>query len=180
MTLVATSPNEIDRKLHRIILDANPSEFTNMMALARSIAREKCVEFSYVRTGKTEHSGATTIQHYISYASEVKLLDGDFSPTKPKKDVRSLESFQQWLSDTVYQYLTDHACAVEQIADKTQFLLQAAPHKLPTPDKIRALIKSAPSAMVFRFSLKIVSILRPKAFQLKTRRIILIPGTLEE
>ena|SRR6266853_2857647 len=180
MAAISGAQNEIDRKLHRIILDADPGEFKNMLSFARYIQRQKYTEFSYSRAGRTEYSGAGTIQHYISYGVALGLMDGDLTPTKPKKDVRSLESFQAWLSDTVFQYLDDKGCGIDQIADKMQILFQSAPYRLPTPSKIRSLFNNPPSPIVFRLSLRVMSLLRPKAIQVKSRGVILIPGTVEE
>jgi hypothetical protein len=182
MTMSATpsKPNDIDRKLHRIILDSNASDFTDMMSLAKHIESQKPTEFSYFRDGRTRFSGAETIREYISYASAVGLLDPNLAPTRPKKDVRSLESFQQWLSDTVFQYLATKGCAITQIANKIPTLFSTSPYRLPTLGQVRSLFATPPSPRVFRHSLRIMALLRPNAIQVKSSRVILIPGTVEE
>lgn len=180
MATISTAPNEVDRKLHRIVLDSNPAQLTNMAALARFIEEEKHIEFSYSRAGKTEFSSANTIKTYVSYARAIGLLDGDLAPTQLKKDIRSLENFQQWLSNAVVQYLTDNNSAIPQIATVIQASLQNVPYTLPTPQNVYEWLKSPPPAPTFKLSLKIISLLRSSTLQVRSRRVILIPGAIED
>lgn len=180
MSAISTPSTAIDRKLHRIVLDANPSNFANMMALANAIKREKYTEFTYSRGGKTEFSGAEAIQTYVSYARAIELLDSDLGSSRPKKDIRDLQSFQQWVGDAVLDYLDRRGCNIQQIGAVIQNLLRVPPYKLPTREKVRSQFKGAPSADFFRFSLKAVALLRPAVLQVKSRSVILMPGLLEE
>lgn len=179
MAAISTAVNEIDRKLHRIVLDTD-RELTTMMALARSLEEEKYDEFSYTRDEKTEYSSANTIHTYVSYARTIGLLNGNLEPTQPKSDVRSLENFQQWLSDTVVQFLSENNSSLPQIRDAMLAALGKIPRILPTLESVHARLTNPPPPLVFRFSLKIVTLLRPNALQLRSRRVILIAGILEE
>jgi hypothetical protein len=179
MAAIPTAPTEIDRKLHRVILSTNSTLFTDMTALARSIEEGHHAEFSYSRAGRTEFSSAQTITKYVSYAKTVGLLDGNLAATKLKKDVRSLEEFQQWVSDIVVQYLIDNQCAIDQIRDAAVALLQEFPSKLPTPANVLRRLQSPLRFEVFRLSLRVVSQLRPDALEVRSRRIILIPKSVE-
>ena len=180
MPAVPTGVSEIDRKLHRVIMESNPTEFTNMMGLARSMAKVKHREFSYTRARKTKYSSADTIQSYISYARTVGLLDGNLSPTRPKGDVRTLENFQQWLSDTVVQYLADNNSAITRVEDEIRGMLQGVTIELPTQDNVYSRLQNPPPRQVFQMSLRIISRLRPIALRVRSRRIILIPGLIED
>ena len=77
MAAIPTAANDIDRKLHRILLESNSAVFTDMSALARTVERERYPEFSYLRGGKKEFSSAETIHKYVSFAKSVGLLDGN-------------------------------------------------------------------------------------------------------
>src|SRR6266853_3841236 len=115
MAAISTTPNAIDRKLHRIVLDTNPDEFKSFVALGRQIAKSKPAEFSYQRFGKVEYAGAAAIESYVSFARDVGLVDGDLRVTRPKKEIRTLENFQQWLSDLTMQYLEGKNASLKQI-----------------------------------------------------------------
>ncbi len=180
MAAIPTAVNEIDRKLHRIVLDTDPRTLTTMMALARSVEQEQYDEFSYTRDEKTEYSGANTIHTYVSYARTIGLLNGDLEPNQPKPDVRSLDNFQQWLSNTVVQFLSENNSSIPQIQDAMLAALGKIPRILPTLENIHARLTAPPPPPVFRLSLKIVTLLRPNALQVRSRRVVLIAGILEE
>jgi hypothetical protein len=180
MAAISTPSTAIDRKLHRIVLDANPSHSPNMVDLATAIKREKYQEFSYTRSGKTEFSSAAAIQKYVSYAHAIELLDSNLGSSRLKKDIRDLQSFQQWLGDAVLDYLSRKGCNTQQIGNVIEALLHAPPYKLPTREKVRSQFKDPPSEDFFRFSLKIVALLRPAVLLVKSRSVVLMPGLLEE
>ncbi len=127
MAAISTSPNAMDRKLHRVVLEADPNEFKTFVALARHIAKAKPLEFSYQRLGKTEYAGAEAIEQYISFSRDIGLVDGNIEITRPKKDVRSLESFQQWLGDLTLQYLEKKNASLKHIEQSVMDLLQGSP-----------------------------------------------------
>lgn len=180
MAPISTAPNEIDRKLHRILLDSNPKKFTTMMALGRSIAVKKYVEFSYLRGDETEFATPSTIQNYVGYARDIGLLDGNLASSRKKEDIRALENFQQWLSDTVSRFLSNTHCSIEHIRETGQRLLRATPCELPTQENVHADLENPPPLHTFRASLKILSLLRPGAIQVRSRRIVLIPGLVKD
>jgi hypothetical protein len=180
MPAISTHATSIDRKLHRVILDANASAFGSMMELAGAIEKEHYREFSYLREGKRRYSSAGAIQSYVSYARGLGLLDEKLDSTRPKQDVRSLESFQQWLSNAVLDYLRSKNCDITQIEGAVQALLTSNPPLLPTQERVRSRFSDPPSATFFRFSLTTLALLRPAVLQTKARKTILMPGVFEE
>ena len=182
MTAISTTPNAIDRKLHRIVLDSNPDEFKTFVDLARYIANSKPspTEFSYQRFGKHEYAGADAIEGYVSFARDVGLLDGDLRASRPKKELRTLDNFQQWLGDLTIQYLEAKNASLKQIEQAILELMQQSPRLLPTQDNIRAKLNNPPSSRNFKFALKILALLRPKAISLVSRRVVLIQGVIED
>src|SRR5688572_13396193 len=152
----ATSQREIDRKLHRIVRLADSSQYPTAISLGRALAKEKSPEFAYQRAGKTEHSSASTISHYVSFSVDIGLLDGDFAPTRAKSDFRALESFQGWLADSVLVYLRANNASLEQIKGAVEFLLSTHPRQLPTLDSIHKTLNSPPSKDNLRRSLNVV------------------------
>jgi hypothetical protein len=179
MAPIPTGPTEIDRKLHRVVLEANPGQFTNLIALARSIEQSRFPEFSYRRSDKTEYTNADTIASYVAFAREIGLLDENLGPTRPKGDVRALASFQQWLSDRVAQYLSDRGSSPGQIGNAVRRLLNANPAELPSQENIRARLSNPPSPTDFRVCLKIMALLRPKVLEVVSRRVVLVPGVFK-
>jgi hypothetical protein len=179
MPPIATHQTAIDRKLQKIALDSGES-YGNMMELAVTVAEKQYNEFSYMRNKKKQYSSAGAIHSYVSYARAIGLLNVDLGPTKPKQDIRGLESFQQWLGDSVLDYLTQNHCPIHDIEAKVQALLQHTPPKLPTQEKIRSQFSDPPSAVFFRFSLAAIALLRPAVLQAKSRKTILMPGVFEE
>lgn len=180
MPAIPTPPTAIDRKLHRVILDANGTEFSSMMELASAIRKEQYREFSYLREGKRMYSSAEAIQSYVSYARALGLLDENQNAARPKQDVRSLESFQQWLSNSVLDYLRSKGCDITQIEGAVQALLGSNPPLLPSQERVRSRFSNPPSAMFFRFSLTTLALLRSKVLQTKARKTIFMPGVFEE
>lgn len=177
--VMATRPNEVDRKLHRIVLESNPTEFASMITLAHHIEDLKLIEFSYSRGGKTQYSNAYTIRQYISFAQTIGLLDNDLETARTKKDIRSLENFQQWLSDVAVQFAIDRNCSIDQIRGAVQTLLQSSPSRLPTLENVRSRLTDPPDLDTFKLSAKIISLLRPNTFQIRARRVLLAPGIVE-
>lgn len=179
MAAIGTAPTAIDRKLHRVVLDSEPTQFNTLMAIAREVAANRYPEFSYVRNGETEYSGQGAIQGYVSYAHDLGLLDSDLAIARPKKDVRSLENFQQWLSDATLRYLTDTNASMEQIEQAIVELFRSQPFRIPTQTNIREKLNNPPSLRNFRFSLKIITLLRPGAIEIKSHRIVLMDKVVE-
>jgi len=177
MSAISTHSTAIDRKLHRVILDANVA-FGSMMELAVAIQRKHYREFSYLREGKRRYSSAGAIQSYVSYARALGLLDENLDSSR--KDARSLESFQQWLSNAVLDYLRSKNCDITQIQGAVQALLTSNPPLLPTQERVRSRFSDPPSATFFRFSLTAIALLRPAVLQAKARKTILMPGVFEE
>ncbi|HZD70174.1 MAG TPA: hypothetical protein VFA45_15145 [Actinomycetes bacterium] len=179
MPLTATGPTEIDRKLHRIVLDASSGQFPNMISLSRSIGQSKPTEFSYRRLGRTEYSGAQAIAFYVAFAREIGLLDENLIPTRSKADVGTLKHFQPWLNDKVAEYLNGRGSSPDQLGDVVSRLLHHTPSKLPSQQNIRPMLENPPPSRFFQMSLRITALLRPRTLSVVTRRIVLVPGVLE-
>lgn len=179
MSAIPSASTAIDRKLHRIVLESSAS-FASMMELAGEIRKNQHREFSYLREGKRLYSSPGAIQSYVSYARALGLLDENLDAARPKAEVRSLESFQQWLSNSVLDYLRSRNCDIQQIEGAVQTLLTSNPPVLPTQERVRSQFSSPPSAMFFRFSLATLALLRPAVLQTKARKTILMPGVFEE
>jgi hypothetical protein len=180
MPAVPTGPTEIDRKLHLIVLQSSPGQFRNLIALARSIGEGQYEEFSYQRADKTEYSNAGTIRSYVAFARQIGLLGDNLGPMRNKSDITDLESFQQWLSDRVAQYLIDVGCPPAAISETIVGLLASTPPLLPSQENVRARLRNPPSEFDFRLCLKIVARFRPSVLKLVSRRVILMPGVLKE
>jgi hypothetical protein len=174
----STAPTEIDRKLHRIVAEADPDKLTTAVAIGRVLAKEHAAEFTYQRNGKTEHAGADTIAQYVRFAKEIGLLNGDLAPTRAKSEVRSLDNFQRWLSDLVIRYLNEQNASLDQLDRVTRQLLNQSPRQLPTIDNIHSQLQNPPSKIDLRLALKIVALLRPRALRLVSRRLVMMPDVL--
>lgn len=179
MPPIGTQQTAIDRKLQRVVLDSDDS-YGTMMELAVAISEKEYKEFSYMRDKKKQYSSAEAIHTYVSYARAISLLNVDLGSMKAKPDIRSLESFQQWLSDSVLDYLNQKGCPIHEIEAKVQGLLRHTPPKLPTQEKVRSEFGNPISASFFRFSLTVIALLRPAVLQAKSRKTILMPGVFEE
>jgi len=180
MPVVTTGPTEIDRKLHRVVLQCDPEQFNSLIALARSISYAQYPEFSYQRSDQTEYTSAETIRSYVAFARQIGLLDNDLGSTRNKSDIRALERFQQWLGDRVSQYLIDVGCPPATTGGVVQRLLTSNPSLLPSQENVRTLLKNPPSQFDFRLCLKVVARLRPSVLKLVSRRVILMPGVFKE
>jgi hypothetical protein len=154
-------------------------QHSTVAALARQLAQNKLDEFSYTRSEKIEYSSAGAISSYISFARDIRLLDGDLQIARQKKEVRALDNFQGWLADLTLQYLDRNNASLLQLGDLVHELCQRQPHVLPTQEKLRSLISEPPSARSFRFSLKILSLLRSNTIVVASRRVVLLNGIME-
>jgi hypothetical protein len=173
---ISTSPREIDRKLHRVVREADSSLYSTAIALGRAIETANLPEFAYQRGRDTVYANADTISTYVLYARDIRLLDGDLNATRGKGDIRSLDNFQQWLSDAVVRYLRDNNASLEQIQAAVASLLSSTPHQLPTLDNLYKILRSPPPRHSLRMSLKVLSLLRPRALKLQSRRLVIIPS----
>lgn len=182
---ISTTPTEIDRKLHRIVAEADPDKHATAVSIARSLVSQRAPAFSYQRNGRTEHAGENTIAQYVVFAKKIGMLDGDLSPTRTKSEVRSLDNFQSWLSDLAIQFLDQNSASLDDIERITRQLLDQSPRRLPTIDNIHAAIQNPPGKSGahpnvlgkedLRLSLKVVALLRPKALRLVSRRLVIVP-----
>lgn len=172
-----TGSREIDRKLYRIVREADSSLHPTAIALGRALEKAEAAEFAYQRGRKTEYATANTVAEYVLYARDIGLLNGDLDVTRQKADVRSLENFQQWLGDIVIRYLRDNNASIDQLQSAVDSLLSSTPRELPTVDNVYKTLKSPPPKHTFRLSLKVISFLRPKALRLRSRRLI-IPSAI--
>jgi hypothetical protein len=179
MPAISTAPNAIDRKLHRVVLESDSAQFSSFAALGRHIAQAKSTEFSYLRFGKLEFAGAEAIENYVGFARDVGLVDGDLNPSRPKREIRSLENFQHWLGDLTMQYLEVKNASMAQIEQAAIDLSQGKPSRLSTQENIRGKLESPPSLRNFRFSLKIIALLRSNIMSVASRRLVLIDGIVE-
>jgi hypothetical protein len=179
MTAISSMPNAIDRKLHRIVLESDPQEFKSFASLARHISQSKVVEFSYQRFRKLEYAGAPSIESYVSFARDIGLLDGDIRITRLKKEIRTLENFQQWLGDLTVQYLEANNASLKLIEKALVGLSQQSPSRLPTQENVRNSLDNPPSTRNFRLALRIVALLRSNVISLASRRLILMDGIVE-
>ncbi len=173
MALIPTPPTAIDHKLHCIILKSSSNKFATPNDLARAIVKDKNVEFSYERNGVTYYSGASTVQKYIRYCQAITILDEDLLPLQKNTVFGELDSFQNWLGNKVIQYLSNNKCSSGQIKDAIRGLLQEETPRLPTPDNVLDKLERPVGRDNFMTSVKLVSLLRPKVFELAgSRRII--------
>jgi len=179
MAAINTTPNAIDRKLHRVVLETDPDQFKSFIALARQIATSKPQEFSYQRLGEVQYAGAGAIVTYVSFAHDIGLLDNDLKLTRPKREIRALENFQPWLGDLTLQYLEANNASLKQIEQAIQDLSQGSPCRLSTQENIIVKLDNPPSLRNFRFSLKILALLRSNAIGLASRRVVLMDGIVE-
>jgi hypothetical protein len=171
--MAPTPQTAIDRKLHCIMLKSTSGAFAGPGELARSVQGDKNVEFSYARKGEIFYSGASTVQKYIRFAQAIAILDEDLKPTQKEAVFKPLNSFQNWLGSRVIQYLNTNGCSADQIKDAIRGLLQEETPRLPTPDNVFEKVQRPVSRENFMTSIKLVSLLRPKVFDLAgSRRII--------
>jgi len=178
----ATNLNEIDRKLHAIVLEANSEIYGTMIGLARSLHDKNIRAFTYTRDSETITAKPQTIQTYINYSKKIGLLDADLNPAIQKDTVRTLDSFQRWLNDIVYDYLEEKNCSLNSIQETALKLLKLSKPEIPTTikvyNKLQQQMDTSISKYEFNNSLKIMSIFRPDELSLKIRQIIIIPGVV--
>lgn len=174
MAIVDTAENELDRKLHRIVLQAAGGTYASLLDLARSLHELDCVDFSYTRNNEVRYAGISTIKKYASFARALNLLDDHLKPAQEPGVYTSLANFQNWLGNKVMQYLNDNSCSIAKIKDAIRSLLHS-PDKstLPTPDHLLEQLGSPISRELFQYSLRILSIFRSGLLELRSRRLVL-------
>jgi hypothetical protein len=178
MAAPKNAPQEIDRKLHRIVLESDPTRYPTASALGRALNEAKKAEFSYQRGGKTNYSAYGSIARYVLYGKEVGLLDGDLKSTIPKANISSLVSFQAWLTDSVMNYLKGKGASIDEIEDTLASMLAKPPFELPTFENLYSHLKAAPSRDYLRLSLRVLALLRPAIITLKSYRLIALPALI--
>jgi len=179
MPVIVTRPQEIDRKLHRIILEAKEKGFPNSTVFAAYLNKIKATEFSYQREDETRISKVSIIERFITFAQAIKLLNSNLKPSGTKKSLKDLGAFQNRLSNLVIQYLDSHFSSISDIKKCANILLQEKPPKVPTIKNVHDKLQNSPSLREFKDSVRIISKLRPKAFMLKSRPVFIIDGILK-
>jgi hypothetical protein len=173
-----TPRQEIDRKLHRIVLESDSSLYPTATSIGRALKEGKTVEFSYQRGGGTQFSSPGSIARYVLYAREIGLLDGSFDSTIPKSKIRQIDNFQGWLADSIMDYLKGKNSSIGQIEDTLSALLSRAPYELPTFDNLYSHLREPPPKDYLRLSLRVLALLRPAIIALKSYRLIALPALI--
>lgn len=169
-----TKQNEIDRKIRRILLEADPRKYTTTISLSKHISEKECSEFSYVKTigekPQNHYSTPQTIQEYISFSRNIEILTPEFAPSVDKERFRtnslsSLESFQRLLDDQVTEFLEKENCGPEIIESIFKKLLSGEPFELPTIETLYKKLFEGRNVSIserdFRWSIKIKSLFSP-------------------
>lgn len=173
------SVNTIDGKLHKIILNTNKSKYPNSASLSRFIANQRHDEFSYYRDGEKKHCKWHSISDYISFAQELGLLGSDCSPTAPEEDLQSLASFRNWSGDLLLRFSRARGFNNDKLVTAVIRLMKEK-KQLPTTELLYAELNlTEVSEQVFRWALKLQSILRPATLGL-CRRWLWIPDGIFE
>ena len=180
MPLTPTVENEIDRKLRRILVEAGSGAYESIAKLSVHIEKQEFSEFSYQRDEKTHYSSWKTVRKYVVYAQALGLLREDLGPAKPRSLYDPLETFQNWLSDKVIAYLESKKASVQDINRAVAALLAELTPRLPTPDNVHEELGRPLSKEPFKFSLKVISLLRPNILKLRSRQLVFSSKTLRE
>jgi hypothetical protein len=178
--LANTSPTEVDRKLHRVVIRSGQVQASSQGVLAASVRDGDYAEFTYRRGDETLFSSADSIRFYVSFARTVGLLGEDFRPAEDKRKYSGLGNFQEWLGENVTEHLVSNGCSPDAINRAVEHLLKQTPATVPTPGSLRKELGNPLPDRVFRLCLKIESLLRPKVLELASRRLVLVPGVLGE
>lgn len=179
MPAIPTVQNAIDRKLHTIVMEADPQEFPSFIGLARHIEAKPDRAFSYPTQEGIRYARAVTIATYVTFAQKLDLLDADLAPTKPKKEVRSRESFQTWLGQKAVKYLETNNASLQELYRATErLLLQTPPRELPTIVNLRRELATTMTRDDLRWTLKAVSLVRPSAFIIRSRQLYIHPESI--
>jgi len=180
MPLVPTPPTELDHKLHLVVREAAKRRYDSNAALATTIAELEAEAFSFMRRGEIEYCSPGTIAQYISFSRAISLLGDDLRPVKDRSFFSSLEKFQGWLGNKVLTYLGDARCSPEKIRDAVSDLLRQNPPQLPTPANVREKLGRPLTKKSFRYSLQIISLLRPHVLRIRSRQVVLHKSVLRE
>ena len=180
MADISTAQNAIDRKLHAVVLKSDPERLHTAIALAKSIEEDQVRAFQYEDNDGPKYVKASGIVRHVYFAREIGLLDGSLGITRPKSDIRALENFQSWLGDKVLSYLDSYGASLTEMSSATEVLFSSHPSRLPTLANMHQQLNTQMKIANMSVSLKILALLRPGAIRLLTRRLIVIPGTLEE
>jgi len=179
MAAIRTARNAIDRKLHRIVMEADRVKFSNFIVLARHIAGNRYEAFSYPTEKGIRYAQPSTIATYVSFAQRLGLLDPDLAPARPKRDVRSRDGFHAWLGAKAMNYLEENNASLDGIYLATLGLFGKTPHELPTIENLRRELGTTIDADDLRKTLKVISLLRPQAFKIKMRQLYIHPSAIK-
>jgi hypothetical protein len=176
---VATGPRELDRKLYRVVHEADPERFPTSTALAGHLHERESIEFSYRREGQTVMSTVATIERYVSYAQAISLLDGGLSPMiDDPAQITGVDDFQGWLATHALDYLNERHCTAVKIKSVAKDLLGENPPRLPTVANIHEKLVSLIDRRDFEYSARIVARLAPANFRLRAAPTFVIRGVV--
>jgi hypothetical protein len=165
----------IDRKLFRIVSEAGKRGPRDLADLARRIAGQQFVEFSYQRAGERRYSGWRTVRRYAGLARTLELLDAAFEPAGSFSDAAG---FRSWLGDRTMRYMQRRKMSATAIRGAIRRLLAETPPRLPAPDHVYRKLDRPVPRQTFLSCLKIVALLRPEVLVLKSRRLVVAAGVV--
>lgn len=175
MPAIASPRNGIDRKLHLIALKADSSESGSLLDLARLIAKEKTIEFSYRTEEGIRFSNAYTVAAYGALARALGVLDENLDCVRKKMEVKSLDNFQVWLGELTMEYLTQHQASPTEVARVSAELIASNPSELPIIETIHNRLDTDLHTRRLRHCLQIVALLRSKLLVISSKRLYLSP-----
>lgn len=182
MPAIPTKINEVDRKLQSVVLTAARGKNVTASDLAEKLYEKQLESFSFFEHGTKKYKSQRSIVYYVGFARIVGLLDENFYLEKDVKLIRSLENFQDWLSDVILQYMNQKNSSLTNLSLAVQELFsQPQPYVSPYLNNVFGKIKRPkPSYRNFCVCLKIISLLRPDTLQIRSRRMLLMPDVLAE
>ncbi len=155
----------IDRKLHRIILEAGIQTFPSAAALARSIESKKLNAFSYVREGERHYSSRESIVQYVLFAQRVGFLSDDLVPLSPRTSgIRKLNNFRHWAGGKLLEYNRREGFGPDRL--RSAVLRLAGDKRLPTALAIREELGLSLTLRPFRWCLQLQALLRERTLKI--------------
>ncbi|MHC4133965.1 MAG: hypothetical protein ACYTDU_00690 [Planctomycetota bacterium] len=166
----------IDHKLFRIVREARKRRPRDLAELARRVAGQSFVEFSYQREGERRYAGWRTVRKYAGLALTLELLDAGLEPAGSFADPAA---FRSWLGDRTMRYMQRNRVSATAIRGAIQQMLRETPPRLPVPDHVHRQLGRPVPRETFLSCLKIVALLRPGVLALKTRRLVVAGGVVK-
>jgi hypothetical protein len=167
-----------EEKLFRVLKVAGTKEYQSNAALAREVAGRRSSEFAYVFKGNTHHCSSDSVNHYVSLAQALELLNHQRKPFADMKGAL-LDGFRIIIADRIKDFAVKEGFDRDTLSDVVRKMIRRNPASVPSLRNIYDTLKLSCGTMIFRRIVLMETFKAETRIDVGLRQVMLVPDIFE-